>query len=64
MLIYSLGNEVAEYARDHFVQELVKLQSYKNKEYAKALKEAFILIDELIETKEGKEKLRTYSKSK
>jgi hypothetical protein len=46
------------------VQELVKLQSYKNKEYGKALKEAFILIDELLETKEGKEKLKTYAKSK
>lgn len=59
----NIGNEVAEYARDHFVQELIKLPSFKSKDYVKALKEIFMLIDDLLETKEGREKLKTYVKS-
>lgn len=64
LLVSSLGNEVAEYTRDYFVIEFVKLQSYKDRNFDKALKEIFMLIDDLLETKEAREKLKTYCKSK
>lgn len=55
---------MAEFARDYMPSELVKLQSYKSGDYQKALKEVFIKIDELLETPDGKSKLKTYCKVK
>ena len=41
---------MAYYVRDRFVEEIKKLQSFKNKDYSNALKEAFIKMDELLKT--------------
>lgn len=45
-----LGKEVALYVKDRYVEELKKLQSFKNKDYYNALKESFIKIDELLKS--------------
>ena len=58
----SLGQEVALYVKKHFAKELVKLASYKSKCYKEALEECFIKMDELMETKQGKEELAQFQK--
>ena len=55
--IWYLGNEVAEYVRDHLINELKKNASFKNGDYEKCLVEIYLLIDELIKTPAGKAKL-------
>ena len=50
LLSYVVGREVAYYVRDRFVEEIKKLQSFKNRDYANALKEAFIKMDDLLKT--------------
>ena len=52
-----LGQEVALYVKKHFAKELVKLPSYKSKCYKEALEECFLKMDELMDTKQGKEEL-------
>ena len=47
---FALGREVALFVKDKYIAELVKLQSFKNRDYATALKESFIKIDELLRT--------------
>lgn len=44
------GREVALYVKDKYVEELTKLQSFKNKDYKNALKESFIKIDEMLKS--------------
>jgi hypothetical protein len=55
---------VAEFIEEYMVKELMKLESYKKKDYPKALKELFFNLDDMLETPEGKEKLKTYSANK
>lgn len=57
------GNEVAEFVRDHLIDELKKLQSYKNKNYEEALKDIYLQIDEMLRSPYGKQKLQTYKKN-
>lgn len=45
-----LGCEVALYVKDRFVDLLKKLPSFKKKDYQLALKEAFIKIDEQLQS--------------
>ena len=52
------GNQVAEWVRDNFVKELVKLKSYKDGDYKEALRETFILMDELMKTPMVKKELQ------
>ena len=52
-----VGQEVALFVKKHFAKELVKLPSYKSKCYKEALEECFLKMDELMETKSGKEEL-------
>jgi len=58
------GNQVAEYVRDNFVKELVKLKSYKDGDYADALKETFIKMDENMKTAMVKKELKKYTNDK
>jgi protein phosphatase 1G len=58
------GNQVAEYVRDNFVKELVKLKSYKDGDYGTALTETFIKMDENMKTPMVKKELAKYSKDK
>lgn len=46
-IIYK-GKEVALFVKAKFVEEFKKLQSFKDKDYEKALKEIFIRMDELL----------------
>ena len=55
---------MAEFTRDHFAKEIVKLSSFRSKDYGKALREMFMQIDDMLETKEGIEKLKTYITNK
>ena len=45
------GQEVALFVKKHFADELVKLTSYKSKQYKQAFEEVFMKIDELLLTK-------------
>ena len=56
------GNQVAEFVKDHFVNELISNENYENENYEDALRETFIKMDELMKTKEGDEKLKKYTK--
>ncbi len=47
--------------QDHLIQELKALQSFKEKDYEKALKDVYLKMDEMIQTKDGKEKLKGYN---
>jgi protein phosphatase 1G len=47
---FYLGKEVALYVKDRFLIELQKNQSFKNKDYANALKETFIKMDDLLKS--------------
>jgi len=58
-----IGNEVAEFTRDYLIDELQKLESFKNKDYAQCLKDIYLRIDELLQTSEGKTQLKTYKKA-
>ena len=56
----TVGQEVALFVKKHFAKELTKLPSYKSKCYKEALEEAFLKMDELMETKSGKEELAAF----
>jgi protein phosphatase 1G len=56
------GQEVALYVKKHFAKELVKLASFKSKCYKEALEECFLKMDELMESKQGKEELAQFQK--
>jgi serine/threonine protein phosphatase PrpC len=58
------GNQVAEYVRDNFVKELVKMKSYKDADYGTALRETFIQMDELMKTTAVKKELKKYTSDK
>jgi serine/threonine protein phosphatase PrpC len=59
----TLGNEVAEWVRDHLIGVLIKLDSFKNKNYEQALKDIYLSIDKLLQTDASvKAKLKTYRK--
>ena len=51
------GKEVALFVKNHFKEELVKLQSFRQKWYRQALEECFFKMDELMQTEEGKAEL-------
>jgi len=53
---------VADYVRDHLISELKQLQSFKDANYEQALAEIYLKMDQLIQTKEGADKLKSYSK--
>ena len=48
---------MAEFVRDHLVDELKKLPSFKAGNYEEALKDIYIHIDEMLLTPYGKSKL-------
>lgn len=60
---YSIGKEVALYVKDKYIEELKKLQSFKNRDYFNALKESFIRIDELLKSPQGLKDIKKYSGS-
>lgn len=62
-LLTRLGNQVAEFVRDHLVNELKGLASFKRKDYAAALKDIYIRIDEMLASSYGKTKLKSYTKA-
>lgn len=55
---------MAEWVRDNFVKEMIKLKSYKDADYALALKETFIKMDELMKTPMVKKELQKYTTDK
>lgn len=56
------GNQVAEFARDNFVKELVANKNFIEENYEAALTETFCKMDELMRTPEGEAQLKTYNK--
>ena len=48
--------------RDHLVDELKKLQSFKAGNYEQALKDIYIHMDEMLMSPYGKQKLKSYKK--
>jgi protein phosphatase 1G len=51
------GSEVALYVKKHFIPELKKLESFKKKDYRKALEEVFLKMDVVMLSKEGQKEL-------
>jgi serine/threonine protein phosphatase PrpC len=55
------GNQVAEFARDTFVKELLCNKNFISANYEKALTETFIKMDDLMLTEDGNKELNTYT---
>jgi protein phosphatase 1G len=55
------GKEVSIYVKEKFVEELVKLEEFKNRQYGEALKRNFRRMDELMLSEEGKARLKAIS---
>ena len=53
----NVGNEVAEFVRDHLLDELKVLSSFKSGDYEQALKDIYLRMDEMLKTTYGKQKL-------
>lgn len=51
------GKEVARFVERHFIEELLKNQSFKNGDYGASLTENFLRMDELLNTPEGRKEL-------
>ena len=52
------GKEVSIFTKQFFKDELLKLESFKAKEYEKALKEVFKKMDDMLLSDEGKVELK------
>ena len=57
-----IGNEVADFVKEHLVQELKNLQSFKNGDYDQALKDIYLRMDDMLKTSYGNQKLASYRK--
>eukprot|EP00357_Protocruzia_adherens_P033611 CAMPEP_0114996242 /NCGR_PEP_ID=MMETSP0216-20121206/14193_1 /TAXON_ID=223996 /ORGANISM="Protocruzia adherens, Strain Boccale" /LENGTH=322 /DNA_ID=CAMNT_0002360407 /DNA_START=31 /DNA_END=999 /DNA_ORIENTATION=- len=53
------GSEVAEFVERHLCSVIRELDSYKNNELGKAMSEGFLKIDELLQTPNGIEEIKT-----
>jgi serine/threonine protein phosphatase PrpC len=54
---------VALFVGKHFIKELKKLDSFKRKDYRASLQEAFLKMDQLMLTKDGKKELQKLANS-
>eukprot|EP00353_Schmidingerella_taraikaensis_P014031 CAMPEP_0185578072 /NCGR_PEP_ID=MMETSP0434-20130131/11928_1 /TAXON_ID=626734 ORGANISM="Favella taraikaensis, Strain Fe Narragansett Bay" /NCGR_SAMPLE_ID=MMETSP0434 /ASSEMBLY_ACC=CAM_ASM_000379 /LENGTH=295 /DNA_ID=CAMNT_0028195797 /DNA_START=170 /DNA_END=1057 /DNA_ORIENTATION=+ len=52
------GKEVSIFVKEKFVQELIKLDEYKNRQYGDALKKCFRRMDTMMEEPEGRARLK------
>jgi len=55
------GKEVSIWVKEHFVNELVKLEEYKSRRYGEALKTCFRRMDVMMEEPEGRARLKAIS---
>ena len=55
---HSIGREVALYVKDHFIDELKKLDSFKRRDFGAALRETFIKMDEMLRTPQGQKDVK------
>ena len=51
---FIIGNEVADFVRDHLINELKSLASFKAGNYEQALKDIYLRMDEMLKTSYGK----------
>jgi len=58
-----LGGEVALFVKNHFIKELKKLESFKKKDYRVSLQEAFLKMDTMMLSKDGKKELMKLAKN-
>lgn len=61
ILFSMIGREVALYVKEKFIAELQKLNSFKNRDYATALKEVFIKMDDILKTPQAIKDIKKYS---
>lgn len=47
------GKEVAQFVEKHYIEEITKMEEYKQKDFEKALIKSFYRMDELMETESG-----------
>jgi len=52
-----IGSEMAWFVREHLVDELKKLESFRQREYEQCLKDIYLKMDDMIKTQYGKKKL-------
>ncbi len=57
IMSFKIGKEVALYVKEKFVDELKKLNSFKQKDYSTALREVFIKIDEMLVSPAGQKEI-------
>lgn len=56
-----IGQEIALFAKAHFIEELTQSSEFKSGDYAGALRASFLRIDELLQTPEGHKELTEIS---
>jgi serine/threonine protein phosphatase PrpC len=56
------GKEVAKFVADKFIQEIIELESFKLRDYANSLRQAFHRMDELLEDDAYEPLLKQYKK--
>ena len=49
-----LGNEVADFVKEHLAKELKSLPSFKSGDYEQCLKDIYVRTDEMLRTPYGK----------
>jgi serine/threonine protein phosphatase PrpC len=47
------GEQIAFFCEKHFISVLLNMESYKNKDYERALEETFVELDYMLLTEEG-----------
>ena len=52
-----IGHEVAEFVKEHLIEELRAFPSFKEKDYERALIDVYLKMDSMIQTTYGKSKL-------
>jgi protein phosphatase 1G len=52
------GKEVSIFVKEKFVAELIKLEDFKSRNYAEALKACFLRMDKMMKEPEGAARLK------
>ena len=55
------GKEVSLFVKEKFIEELQKLEEFKMRQYAEALRKNFLRMDELMKSEEGMARLKAIS---
>ena len=56
------GKEISQFVTNHFTKELIVNKNYLKGDLQSAIKDTFIKMDEIMQTNEGKEEIKKYTR--